>query len=205
MSPDNFLEQNHNNRTHHITKLPDELIASLPDYLHSLEDLYAVLQTCRLFYRCCAQTEAKLAPPFAKLYWTASPFTPSISFANRNSPPSRRLGNRKRSQSSALMGRDQRRRCCRAYESGCRGISPELDRCTRAASIQIRQHQPKFKNSRLRVRSRRTRTKWIFFKDLSGGGEDSLQLFHLLQVVLSEYSDDDYRDPSPHPDPKPIG
>ncbi len=30
MSPDNFLEQNHNNRTHHIAKLPDELIASHP-------------------------------------------------------------------------------------------------------------------------------------------------------------------------------
>lgn len=68
MSPDISLEQNHNKRTHHIAKLPDELIARLPDYLHSLDDPYAGLQTCRLFYRCCAQTEAKLAPPFAKLY-----------------------------------------------------------------------------------------------------------------------------------------
>lgn len=52
--------------TMNINDLPPEIVALLPDYLHSLDDLYSLLHTSRTFYRCCALTRARLSPPFAK-------------------------------------------------------------------------------------------------------------------------------------------
>ncbi len=51
-----------------LTDLPAELIASLPNYLHSLDDLYSLLSTSRVFYNSCANTSATLPPTFAKKY-----------------------------------------------------------------------------------------------------------------------------------------
>lgn len=51
-----------------LTHLPAELIASLPYYLHSLDDLYSLLRTSRVFYNTCANTSATLPPTFAKKY-----------------------------------------------------------------------------------------------------------------------------------------
>ena len=48
-----------------ISNLPVEILSSIPDYLDSVDDLYSLLSTSRLFYRCCAGTTAKLAPPFS--------------------------------------------------------------------------------------------------------------------------------------------
>jgi hypothetical protein len=48
--------------------LPAELIASLPNYLHSLDDLYSLISTSRIFYHTCANTFATFPPTFAKKY-----------------------------------------------------------------------------------------------------------------------------------------
>lgn len=49
-----------------LTDLPAELIASLPNYLHSLDDLYSLIRTSRFFYNTCANTFATFPPIFAK-------------------------------------------------------------------------------------------------------------------------------------------
>ena len=46
----------------YITDLPSELIALLPNYLHTLDDLYALIQTSRYFYTLCSDTKAKYPP-----------------------------------------------------------------------------------------------------------------------------------------------
>jgi len=46
----------------HITKLPMEILSQIPYMLDSIDDLYALLSTSRLFYQACAGTSAKLAP-----------------------------------------------------------------------------------------------------------------------------------------------
>ena len=51
-----------------LLDLPTELIAILPNYLHSLDDHYLLLRTCRTLYMTCANSNAKLAPDFAKKY-----------------------------------------------------------------------------------------------------------------------------------------
>ena len=51
-----------------LTDLPAELIANLPDYLHSLDDLHSLISTSRLFYNTCANTAAAFPPTFAKKY-----------------------------------------------------------------------------------------------------------------------------------------
>jgi len=54
--------------TMQLTDLPAELIASLPNYLHSLDDLYSLTSTSRIFYNTCANTSATFPPTFAKKY-----------------------------------------------------------------------------------------------------------------------------------------
>jgi hypothetical protein len=51
-----------------LTDLPAELIASLPNYLHSLDDLYSLISTSRIFYNTCANTSATFPPTFVKKY-----------------------------------------------------------------------------------------------------------------------------------------
>ena len=51
-----------------LTNLPAELIANLPTYLHSLDDLYSLISTSRIFYHTCANTVATFPPTFAKKY-----------------------------------------------------------------------------------------------------------------------------------------
>ena len=46
----------------HITKLPMEILCQLPYMLDSIDDLYALLSTSRIFYQACAGSSAKLAP-----------------------------------------------------------------------------------------------------------------------------------------------
>lgn len=46
----------------HITKLPMEILSQLPYMLDSIDDLYALLSTSRIFYQASAGTSAKLAP-----------------------------------------------------------------------------------------------------------------------------------------------
>jgi len=46
----------------HITKLPMEILSQIPYMLDSIDDLYALLSTSRIFYQACAGTSAKLAP-----------------------------------------------------------------------------------------------------------------------------------------------
>lgn len=54
--------------TMQLTNLPAELVASLPNYLHSLDDLYSLIDTSRIFYNTCANTFATLPPTFVKKY-----------------------------------------------------------------------------------------------------------------------------------------
>lgn len=54
--------------TMQLTDLPAELIASLPNYLHSLDDLYSLVGTSRIFCNTCANTSATFPPTFAKKY-----------------------------------------------------------------------------------------------------------------------------------------
>lgn len=46
----------------HITKLPMEILSQLPHMLDSIDDLYSLLSTSRIFYQACAGTSAKLSP-----------------------------------------------------------------------------------------------------------------------------------------------
>ncbi len=49
-----------------LTDLPTDILFILPHYLHSLDDLYALIRTCRVFYNTCASSTAVLPPSFAK-------------------------------------------------------------------------------------------------------------------------------------------
>ena len=49
-----------------ITDLPLELLASLPDYLDSLDDWYALIRSSRSFRNTCSTTKAVFPPVFAK-------------------------------------------------------------------------------------------------------------------------------------------
>ena len=51
-----------------LLDLPAELISLLPQYLSSLQDLYSLLQTSRIFYRICMSSNAALPPVFPKLH-----------------------------------------------------------------------------------------------------------------------------------------
>ena len=48
----------------HITDLPRDLLVLIPYYLHTLQDLYALIRTSRCFYRLCSDTKAKYRPSF---------------------------------------------------------------------------------------------------------------------------------------------
>ena len=49
-----------------LDELPEELLIRLPDFLDSLDDLYALLRVSRIFYRTCFDTKATFPPLFAK-------------------------------------------------------------------------------------------------------------------------------------------
>lgn len=51
-----------------LLSLPPELNILIPNYLHSLDDLYSLIRTCRTFYKTCASSSAQLAPDFAEKY-----------------------------------------------------------------------------------------------------------------------------------------
>lgn len=61
--------------TSNLLALPTELLAILPNYLYSLDDLYSLLRTCRRLYKTCANSNVKCAPDFAKRYGQP-PLTP---------------------------------------------------------------------------------------------------------------------------------
>lgn len=42
-----------------VESLPAELLLNLPQYLHSIEDLYSLFSTCRTLYHACANTSPK--------------------------------------------------------------------------------------------------------------------------------------------------
>jgi len=49
-----------------LIELPSELILLLPPFLHSIDDLYSLLQTCRTLYQHYADSRVALPPIFAK-------------------------------------------------------------------------------------------------------------------------------------------
>ncbi|KAL9119618.1 MAG: hypothetical protein Q9187_003829 [Circinaria calcarea] len=51
-----------------LLDLPAELLELLPYRLSSLQDLYSLLRTCRVFYRVCESSKATLPPAFPKLH-----------------------------------------------------------------------------------------------------------------------------------------
>ena len=51
-----------------LDQLPPDLLTSIPEYLFSLDDLYSLIKTSRVFYECCASTKARLRPSFARRY-----------------------------------------------------------------------------------------------------------------------------------------
>ena len=119
-----------------ITKLPTELIAFFPDYLHCLDDLYALLQTSRLLYNCCASTKAKLAPPFAKKHGQhLLPPHPLLLLAG----PARQIGER-------TIGSDaNRQRLWEVIKEGNDGLALLCKEVTRLSLDDIRAiHQPKY-------------------------------------------------------------
>lgn len=49
-----------------VTDLPNDLLISLPYYLGSLDDWYAVIRTCRRFYHTCVNTKATFPAFFVR-------------------------------------------------------------------------------------------------------------------------------------------
>ncbi|KAJ7175414.1 hypothetical protein C8R46DRAFT_1347158 [Mycena filopes] len=48
-----------------LVSLPAELLLNLPEFLHSLEDLYSVFSTCRILFLACANPSPKVIPRLA--------------------------------------------------------------------------------------------------------------------------------------------
>lgn len=48
-----------------LDQLPRDIIISIPDYLHTIDDLCSLLRVSRIFYDCCAASKARLPPASA--------------------------------------------------------------------------------------------------------------------------------------------
>ena len=55
-----------------VTDLPNDILTSLPYYLHCIDDWYAVIRTCRRFYHACGTTKATFPAFFARRFTKGS-------------------------------------------------------------------------------------------------------------------------------------
>lgn len=93
-----------------LTDLPPELIAKLPDYLHSPDDWYVLIRTARCFYNICAETKATFPPNFAK-HNSMAPH-PQVILA----------GSARQIADWAMGGKENRQRLCDTISQGNEGM-----------------------------------------------------------------------------------